>query len=895
MEDAIFGNENIDLAYTLVTNVMESSQVYDEESIDIIIERIKNAVFLSDEKTKTLKKRIHSSYGISLEPGIIIKTADHKSWFHSRKANVNMKLWNRYREYLLQNKFPKPVVSKQDVISDEIMDLIGDPALKTFRKRGLVVGDVQSGKTNYYTMLSCKASDVGYKVIILLTGTIESLRKQTQARMDLGFVGCDSLTGHEQNKRPEKIGVGIIDPEPQVIAFTSVQNDFNSRSANIVNLSLKGVNAPVLLVVKKNKGVLQNLLQWMERKNTIDGIIDLPLLLIDDEADNASVNTNETEPTAINRKIREILNLFTKSTYMGFTATPYANIFIDPDIKEDEMLEDDLFPRDFIYSLSSSSNYIGPVQLFSDEGVHNRMLRLINDAAPYIPQKQKSTTVISELPPSLIKAINCFVLANRIRDLDGYQKGHKSMLVNVSHFIALQEQVKDLITEYVFDLKRNLQAYSALPFDIALNNKFIKSIYEDFLEEYSDCNHDWQTIIKELNSSCQPIEVRCINSRNSVKNLDYSSYVGGLRIIAVGGNALSRGLTLEGLLISYFYRKSQTYDTLMQMGRWFGYRDGYDHLCRVWMTEDAKNWYSYISDATEELKNEIEDMRNDGKTPRDFGLRVRSDPIGLFVTARNKMRTAREIVVTKSLSGRVVETPYLYYNKRNAENFKSLIELIKDLKKAGINQEVSDWSNPIWYKVPYNLITDFFENFRVNSKNTLFDVESLSEFIKIHKEDFAEWDIVIPRGYGQEYDITEGVSIKKVQRGFAFDDDDSIVQMTNRRLLSPEHTREGLRKNVADILSKQSNKTTSAKTYLKAPGRRPLLIVYLVQLKPADDAEKIKFEKEINTETGIPLVGLVAGFPDYGIDKSILIKYKVNKVYQQMNLEDFEDEDLYVD
>lgn len=875
---------------------METRQVYDEESIDIIIKTIKNTITLSDEKTDALRKKIHSSYSIKLERGITIKTADHKSWFYSRKGQIDMNLWNRYREYLLKFKYPKPVVSKQDSITDEIMDLIGDPNLNNYRKRGLVVGDVQSGKTNYYTMLSCKAADVGYKVIILLTGTIESLRKQTQARMDLGFVGNDSLTGHPLNKRSEKIGVGTIDSKPQVITFTSVQNDFNARSANIVNLNLKGVNAPVLLVVKKNKSVLQNLLQWLQRKNAgVDGTIDLPLLLIDDEADNASINTSETEPTAINRKIREILNLFTKSTYMGFTATPYANIFIDPDVNDEDMLEDDLFPKDFIYSLSSSSNYIGPVQLFSDAGEYNDMLRMINDATKYIPPKQNSKTKITELPPSLIKAINCFVLANRIRDLDGYRANHRSMLVNVSHLISVQEQVKDLINEYIFDLKRTLQVYACLSPDIACDNSFIKLLREHFEDEFLDCGHEWESILIELNSSCQPIEVRCINSRNSVKNLDYSSYVDGLKIIAVGGYALSRGLTLEGLLISYFYRRSQAYDTLMQMGRWFGYRDGYDHLCRVWMTEDAKNWYSYISAATEELKEDIEEMRNENKTPRDFGLRVRSDPVGLYVTARNKMKTAREIVVTKSLSGRVVETPYLYSDKKNLENLNALIDLINRMKKRGINLEESEWKNLIWYKVPHDLILEFLQDFKVSSKNTLFDIDGLSEFIQKNKDDFSEWDIVIPRGLGETYNLYEAVSVKKVQRGFIYDEEDRMVQMTNRRLLSPEHTREGLKKSVAESLSSKLDKTPSAKTYLRAPGRRPLLIVYLVELKHGDDADKIEFINSMDEGFNIPLVGLVAGFPDYGIDKTILIKYKVNKVYQQMNIEEFEDEDFYVD
>lgn len=894
MDDKLFSSDDLKLAYDLVTTAMESKQVFDEEGIDLIIGFFKKSLELSDEKAASLRKMVHSSYGITLERGVIIKTPEHKSWFYARKGQVEMKLWNRYREYLLKRKFPKPIVSKQDAISDEIMDLLGDPNQIRFKKRGLVIGDVQSGKTNYYTMLSCKAADVGYKVIILLTGTIESLRKQTQKRLDEGFVGKDSSKQLAPSKSSEKTGVGHVDPTAEVFVFTSVESDFHTRTADILNLSLKGVTAPVLLVVKKNKSVLQNLLQWLDRKNSVDGVIDLPLLLIDDEADNASVNTNETEPTAINKKIREILNLFTKSTYMGFTATPYANIFIDPDIKDGDLLQDDLFPKDFIYSLSSSSNYIGPVQLFSETARHAGMVRLIKDAAPYIPYKQKTTTIIKELPPSLLKAVNCFLLANRIRDLDGYKGSHRSMLVNVSHLILLQEKVKELINDYVFDLKRSLQAYSNLSPEHADQNSYIGSLRKNFEEEYEGCGYDWDTVLKGLDRSCQPIEVRCINSRNSVKNLDYSSYPEGLRIIAVGGNALSRGLTLEGLMISYFYRRSQTYDTLMQMGRWFGYRDGYDHLCRVWMTEDATYWYSYISSATEELKQDIEEMRDEGKTPTDFGLRVRSDPVGLYVTARNKMKTAREIVVTKSLSGRVVETPYMFIDKKNNSNLTAVKQLLKNLDRFGLRRQESDWKNFIWYKVPSSIIIELLRDFRVSPQNTLFEPDSLIDFIQ-KNDDFAEWDIVIPKGYGETYGLQEDLEVKTVQRGFVFDQENQIVQMTNRRLLSPEHTREGLTKKEADLLSSRAGKTPSAKTYLRAQGRRPLLIIYFVELKPGEDSEKIRVAEWIRSKLDAPLVGLVAGFPDYGVDKNILIKYKVNKVYQQLNLDDFEDEDYYVD
>ena len=133
------------------------------------------------------------------------------------------------------------------------------------------------------------------------------------------------------------------------------------------------MNTTVVFVIKKNKSILNNLIRWLKSNNAdTRGVISKSLLLSDDEADNASVNTNDPEkdPTAINKAIRELLKLFRQSSYLGITATPYANIFINPD-NEDEMRGDDLFPRDFIYALSPPTNYIGAEDIF---GVMKRIL-----------------------------------------------------------------------------------------------------------------------------------------------------------------------------------------------------------------------------------------------------------------------------------------------------------------------------------------------------------------------------------------------------------------------------------------------------------------------------------------------------------------------------------------
>ena len=217
---------------------------------------------------------------------------------------------------------------------------MGDPKSEDdFQRRGLVLGDVQSGKTATYTAICNKAADTGYRVIIVLAGMMENLRRQTQERLDAEFSGRKSeyfLDPTKKEIRNEPVGVGRYGTSKRVASFTSVVKDFDINVLKSNDLSLLSVSDPVVFVVKKNKYILNNLIRWLRNNNTVlEQKIDLPMLLIDDEADNASVNTNpeDEDPTKINEAIRTLLALFRKASYLGITATPYANIFIDPRLR----------------------------------------------------------------------------------------------------------------------------------------------------------------------------------------------------------------------------------------------------------------------------------------------------------------------------------------------------------------------------------------------------------------------------------------------------------------------------------------------------------------------------------------------------------------------------------
>jgi len=383
------------------------------------------------------------------------------------------------------------------------------------------------------------------------------------------------------------------------VVFTSGTRDFNTNLVNQLNLRIRDMAEPILLVVKKHKRILENLENWLRAYNAgTGGHIDTPMLLIDDEADNASVNTNSDarNPTAINDRIRSLLGLFTRKNYVGFTATPFANIFIDPDTA-DEMRGNDLFPRDFVYALEAPTNYVGAQAIFGDPPTFD-YLREIEDADSFFPPSHRSTYRVDELPPSLYEALRTFILSNAIRDLRGEGPSHRSMLVNVSRFTNVQDQVSQLLDLELRQMQQDIRNYSRLPVDEAVRNRSLSLLRDTWEREFRGACPDWQEVQSALLGAALPIVVRSVNQRTGAASLDFAANrQNGLRVIAVGGNSLSRGLTLEGLCISYFFRNTQMYDTLMQMGRWFGYREGYEDLCRIWLTDEAIHWYAHIARA----------------------------------------------------------------------------------------------------------------------------------------------------------------------------------------------------------------------------------------------------------------------------------------------------------
>ena len=906
---------------SMVTMFLVSEKNLQESVVDERISEVRcipTFSSLSDEEVEEVCAKIKSEISVKLDKGTLIEEKGHIKWFLSRKAQLDMKYWERYKKYLLIDQgFSTNVVNTMDDILDTLTDLLGDPAREiSYNRRGLIIGDVQSGKTSNYTGLICKAVDAGYKVIVLLTGTIEKLRQQTQQRIDEGFVGSDSSAMMKQREDGLIIGAGQYDSSIRPMVLTSTVDDFKTQNARNLNFDLRNINGPVIFVVKKNSSVLKRLNQWLSTYNQSgNDPINHSLLVIDDEADNASVNTKadpEETPTAINGHIRRLLAMFTKSSYVGFTATPFANIFIDPE-NENKMFAEDLFPKDYIYSLNAPSNYTGARNIFGENGDADYMLVEINDdvedpssIAAILPLSHKQTLHVSGLAEDLKTSIATFLLANTIEDLRGFTNNHRSMLINVSRFTNIQEQVAALVNEYLKDMQAACRNYASLDVDIATKDPYIfklKSTYEDV---YSSIDYDWETIQKRLHSSCAGIMVQVFN-RNAGQNFSYEDYQDGLRVIAVGGMSLSRGLTLEGLVTSYFYRNSKMYDTLMQMGRWFGYRKGYADICRVFMSSESIEWYRYISDATDELREEVKRYEDTGLTPRDFGLRVRSDITSLLVTARNKMRSAESRECVISLSGEVIETPELYSDHdKNEKALKLVKEFVGKLESKGFNhvgiELQRDRSRYEYRDIPMREVLDFLRELDISPKNVQFNIPAVTKFIEGYKgEELKRWDVAFASGNsGNPIDLGYGISFYHPRRIFTVENEGKILKIngSKQRIGASSDGRYGLDEyQIQQYISLRGDKEFSQRDFFTKIKRNPLLVIYFVELHAKDGEKNEEILRKIEEYEGKPVIGFGIGIPSLTDQETKYARYMLNRVAIQQIFEgefddDYEDDEV---
>ena len=897
-----------------------------EDQFDEMVVKIRGVLEalypVSDDEFAEIRRKIKSRVVVRAYLGIAItdNKRPHQSWLPARRADLDFFFWQRYKTYLEEVKgWNSRVTGNLDRVSDEIVDLLGDPKTdEPFQRRGLVLGDVQSGKTANYTAICNKAADTEYNVIIILAGMMENLRQQTQERLDAEFSGRKSeyLLDPKRDIENIPVGVGKYGQEKRIESFTSVIKDFDKNILRQLSLSLQSVNTTVVFVIKKNKSILNNLIRWLKSNNAdARGNINKSLLLIDDEADNASVNTNDAErdPTAINKAIRELLKLFRQASYLGITATPYANIFINPD-NEDDMRGDDLFPRDFIYALSPPSDYIGAENIFGDdEEKTEKYKNVLEPLYPiemdaFFPFNHRKGHPVTDLPPSMKEAMAYFLLINGIRDVRDDVNVHRSMMIHVSRFTDVQNQIRDLATAWVLQMRSDLHNYAGLSeaeSDRIRGIAYLKAVCEKYelAEKAStpDKPMTWHTFLsKYLFKAVSPIDVRAVNQQSGSTSLDYFNHKDdGLRVIAVGGNSLSRGLTLEGLCVSYFYRRSLMYDTLLQMGRWFGYRPDYADLFKIWISVDAIDWYGYITGAAEELKLEIARMKHENLTPMDFGLKVRQDPASLIVTAKNKMRSATLVKRPITVSGRLLETPRLRADtaslSANEEDFKAFV---KNLHTIGRRVQRDD-SRFFWTGVNKDEIEQLLRDFKTHPWQLNFQGSALADFIR-DTVGMGDWDVFIAEGREDEYDKLvcgdDIIHMKPEKRAVKASGGQISISGTKVRVGAGGAAKIGLtdkQKEFAETKFRAANPVARHipdKAYLSID-RNPILMLHVVAVDKTGTDGKGNLRSQIDEGVHVPdyLFAIGIGIPDNGEEKTA--SYMVNLVEFRNYYDMEEDED----
>ncbi len=729
--------------------------------------------------TDELRNYLYENVSFSSNDIASMLSADDRKdreWWNKFRQSLGFKgtYWNRYKAYLSGTKkwSQKTIEKSINEPTDFVMNCISNPNSGVPEKSyGAVFGYVQSGKTANYIGLINKAVDAGYKIIIVLAGMHNNLRSQTQMRIDEEVLGFETSIEYLKQKSglvPSIIGVGTLnikmDKSIEALTSRDEKGDFTKSRAGVS----RQYDQPKIFIVKKQSKVLQYVYDNLSKNHAAvqnpDGTSLFPceysLLVIDDEADQASVNTryrtdrsgeirDDSEVSKINELIRRILSLFSCRSYVGYTATPYANIFIPPQINDSE-LEDDLFPKDFIVCLPKPTGYVGAMEFFGeDENSEIMPLRrkIKTELDNFIDSETKQ--IISSLPDELKKAILCFIIITAARNVRGQVLEPNSMLIHVNRLNDIQSSLKSMVDDYFGEVQSYINGGDTEIFDIMHNiwdDDFVpttKKMQQDFsvYMEGVDCSSwiDIETEIKRLIGNHQ-IRVFEINGKSDdvLCYKEFKDEGRQLNVIAIGGDKLSRGLTLEGLTVSFFMRSSQMYDTLMQMGRWFGFRPKYTDLCRLFVSDELFRWFMVVSFATENLRNQIHYMNEYNRTPMDFGLRIASHP-DMLISSRNKIKTGQERTLT--FNNTVSQTRSIDINANTYNrNFEAVENFIFKLgaesndhweklgRKSGTN-------HVFWDNVDGSLVADFLSEYRTSEKankvNSLYMAEYIRDQIKL--------------------------------------------------------------------------------------------------------------------------------------------------------------------
>lgn len=651
-------------------------------------------------------------------------------------------VWSNLRSRMAAGGLAAAVESI-DRSTEEIVASIAEPRVDDDNRLGLVIGNVQSGKTANYSAVIAKALDSGYKFVLVLSGVHNNLRRQTQVRLDSDL--------------------GIFEDPQAWYRLTDSEGDFGDAHSGNAS-SIVANHGRILAVVKKNSHRLKRVLDFLRSLDSATKR-DTPFLIIDDESDQATPDASAKigdEPTAINRLMRQIWAEVRNGTYVGYTATPFANVFMDPNVADDDL--PGLYPRDFIHVMPTPANYFGAEKIFGLHDVADEerdaelpdVIRPItkDEVRELVPSGRDVEGFRPSVTKSLGEAIRWFIVACAVRRIRGQQKKHSTMLIHTTPRIDPHFATRDAVEEYLEPLRKaslngDVERFKDV-FEAEINTA--ASLYDG-----DGLAPTWPRISDEIPNVLRYLRTVVDNGReDDSERLSYSHEP--QTVIVIGGSTLSRGLTLEGLFVSYFTRTSNTYDTLLQMGRWFGYRSGYEDLQRIWVSPRLDEDYRFLATVESDLRSEIARMTAAGMTPADIGVRVRLHPGRLQVTSSAKQKHALEAEV--DFEGyRLQTTEFDFSNQepalKNAQSAENLLQRLQSFRSSSVPTLFED--------VPIEELEAFFSEFEVHEKYQAV----FSDAINWSSEKLPEkrWNVVVPsEGQGADGLNVAGTKVGSIRR-----------------------------------------------------------------------------------------------------------------------------------
>lgn len=658
-----------------------------------------------------------------VEGGPAVLAAGRNSWY-SGPVQSDI-FWPPLRRLFEREGWDAARIESVDSASNKVVAHTPAPSTPTFASRGLVVGYVQSGKTTNFTAVAAKLADEDYKFILVLSGIHNGLRRQTQERLEEQLYNLNRekwsfLTTPEQDFLP----MGRLNP----------QNLFGPNS-----------NVVALAVVKKNATVLRRLARWLDTPTGRQALGNVKVAIIDDEADQASVAT-----ASINPLILRLLSLMPRHSYIGYTATPFANVFIDPSTSAD------LYPRDFILNLPPPQGYFGPETVFGRDVVegededaapdgHDMIRRIPDDEVSLLRPATRAAAAGFQpvITQDMRNAVLWFLLATAARRARRDER-HSTMLVHTSIKTDVHESFKAPLNDLLRRLRSLLSDMDHSLLE-ELEGLWTRESERVPARDWGRRQNTFDEVLERLPEVLEACVVLLDNSRSD-ERLDYGGEDPVIAIV-VGGNTLSRGLTLEGLVVSVFVRGASTYDTLLQMGRWFGYRTGYEDLPRIWTTEELELAFRHLAQVEVEMRRDIDRYQHQNLTPAEFAVRIRTHP-SLQITAKMGSAVPAEI----SYSGARLQVRY--YKRLDRDwlegNMTAAHQLVTGAFQRGVHTVVASAGHHLIRGVPVAVIKNFLHAYQIHPKQADLNMNTLMSWIDrqimADVPSLLSWNVVLIQG-----------------------------------------------------------------------------------------------------------------------------------------------------